>query len=127
MGAFDMFFIGWLFYTDNLQNYLVLISIFLYIGAFACTWGAVIWVYVAEIYPNKIRGTATSIAVFGNWTFNSIVAFTFPIMLSGLGPALTFFVYGLFNLGMVFFVSRFIFETKGVPLEKVEELYGVVG
>lgn len=121
--AFGMFFIGWLFFTDNLQNYLVLITIFLYIGAFACTWGAVIWVYVAEIYPNKIRGTATSIAVFGNWTFNSIVAFTFPIMLSGLGPALTFFVYGFFNLGMVFFVSTFIFETKGVPLEKVEELY----
>lgn len=123
MGIF-MMAIGAFFYLDKVDNYWVLTLIFLYIGAFACTWGAVLWVYVAEIFPNKIRGHATSFAVFGNWVMNSIVSFTFPVLLHGLGPALTFFIYGIINIMMIFFVSRYIFETKDVPLEKIETLYG---
>lgn len=118
-----MLIIGYLFYSNHVSSYFVLILIFVYIGAFACTWGAVLWVYVAEIFPNKIRGQATSFAVFGNWVMNSVVSFTFPIMLSRLGPALTFFSYGIINLAMILFVWNYIFETKNVPLEEVEELY----
>ena len=118
-----MIIIGWLFYTNNLDNYLVLVTIFVYIAAFACTWGAVLWVYVAEIFPNKIRGNATSFAIFGNWTANAIVSFTFPVMLAGLGASATFFTYGITNIIMIFFVLRYIFETKGIALESVEELY----
>ena len=118
-----MLFIGYLFYSNNLDNYFVLISIFLYIAAFACTWGAVLWVYVAEIFPNRIRGHATSFAVFGNWVLNSIISFTFPVMLSGLGTANTFFIYGIINLAMILFIWRYIFETKGVALEKIESAY----
>jgi sugar porter (SP) family MFS transporter len=122
MGA-CMFVLAALFYFNLLQNYFVLITIFVYIAGFASTWGVVLWVYVAEIFPNKIRGTATSIAVFGNWVANSIVSLTFPIMLSQLGAAPTFGIYGLINISMVLFVSRYVFETKGVPLEKIEALY----
>jgi sugar porter (SP) family MFS transporter len=121
-----MLFIGYLFLTDRLDNYFVLISIFVYIAAFACTWGAVLWVYVAEIFPNRIRGHATSFAIFGNWIMNTLVSFTFPVLLSGLGAATTFFIYGIINLGMILFVRRYIFETKEVPLEKVEQLYSAV-
>lgn len=118
-----MFILAALFYFNLLQNYFVLLTIFIYIGGFACTWGVVLWVYVAEIFPNKIRGTATSIAVFGNWVANSIVSLTFPLMLSQLGPVITFGLYGIINISMILFVSRYVFETKGVPLEKIEELY----
>jgi sugar porter (SP) family MFS transporter len=118
-----MLLIGWLFYRNALGNYVVLGLVFLYIAGFACTWGAVLWVYVAEIFPNRIRGTATSIAVFGNWIANAIVSFTFPLMLSGLGGARTFWIYGVINLLMILFVSKYVFETKGIPLEKVESLY----
>ncbi|MGZ3764464.1 MAG: sugar porter family MFS transporter [Mucilaginibacter sp.] len=118
-----MFVLAALFYFNMLQNYFVLITIFVYIAGFASTWGVVLWVYVAEIFPNKIRGTATSIAVFGNWVANSIVSLTFPVMLSQLGAAPTFCVYAVINLSMVLFVSRYVFETKGVPLEKIEKLY----
>lgn len=121
-----MIIIGWLFYTDKLDNYFVLITIFVYIAAFACTWGAVLWVYVAEIFPNKIRGSATSFAIFGNWTANAIVSYTFPVMLTGLGAPVTFFIYGIINISMIFFVARYVFETKGVSLEKIEELYTTV-
>lgn len=121
-----MFLIGYLFYTNQLDNYFVLITIFIYIAAFASTWGVVLWVYVAEIFPNKIRGNATSFAVFGNWTANAIVSFTFPVMLSGLGAAWTFIIYGIINSVMILFVLRYVFETKGVKLEKIEELYATV-
>ncbi|MHB1921001.1 MAG: sugar porter family MFS transporter [Chitinophagaceae bacterium] len=118
-----MFIIGWLFLKNQLQNYFVLTAVFVYIAGFACSWGAVLWVYVAEIFPNKIRGTATSIAVFGNWVANTLVSLSFPLMLSRLGGADTFFIYAAFNFSMIFFVSRYIFETKGVPLENMEQLY----
>ena len=121
-----MFIIGWLFYKNDLDNYFVLITIFVYIAAFACTWGAVLWVYVAEIFPNKIRGNATSFAIFGNWLSNAIVSYTFPVMLTSLGAATTFFVYGVINVAMILFVSRFIFETKGVILENIEAHYARV-
>ena len=84
------------------------------------------WVYVAEIFPNKIRGSATSFAVFGNWVANAIVSFTFPVMLSGLGATTTFLIYGVINISMIFFTARYVFETKGIALEKMEELYGSV-
>ena len=118
-----MLLISYLFYAGDLDNYFILLLIFLYIGGFACTWGAVLWVYVAEIFPNKIRGHATSFAVFGNWVMNALVSFTFPVLLSGLGPAPTFLIYGIVNLGMILFVWKFIFETKNVALENIEQLY----
>lgn len=121
-----MFVLAALFHFDLLHNYFVLLTIFVYIGGFACTWGVVLWVYVAEIFPNRVRGTATSIAVFGNWVANSIVSLTFPVMLAQLGPVYTFGVYGIINISMILFVSRYVFETKGVPLEKIEELYAKV-
>jgi MFS family permease len=121
-----MFVTGWLFYRNELTGHLVLITIFVYIAAFACTWGAVLWVYVAEIFPNRIRGHATSFAIFGNWLANAIVSFTFPVMLSGLGGAVTFFVYGVINAAMILFVVRYVFETKGIALEKIEEHYAMV-
>lgn len=118
-----MLIIGYLFYTGKLDNYFVLISIFVYIAAFACTWGAVLWVYVAEIFPNRIRGHASSFAIFGNWVMNALTSFTFPVMLSGLGGSATFFIYGIINLSMILFVSKYIFETKGIALEKMESAY----
>jgi len=121
-----MLIVGTLFYTDNLDNYFVLITIFIYIAAFACTWGAVLWVYVAEIFSNKIRGSATSFAIFGNWTANAIVSYTFPVMLSSLGAPVTFFIYGIINVGMIFFVAKYVFETKGIALENIEALYDVI-
>jgi sugar porter (SP) family MFS transporter len=118
-----MLVLGALFYENALDNYWVLAAVFLYIAGFACSWGAVLWVYVAEIYPNSIRGTATSIAVTGNWTANAIVSLTFPVMLAALHEAPTFWVYAALNAGMIWFVSKYIFETKGIPLERIEEAY----
>ncbi len=116
-------FLGILFWKQATNNVYVLAGMFLYIAGFACSWGVVLWVYVAEIFPNRIRGSATSMAVTGNWTANTLVVLTFPQILATLKGGPTFLVYAALNAGMIWFVWKYVFETKGIPLEKIEGAY----
>ncbi len=101
---------------------LVLIAILLYVAAFAISLGPVMWTLISEIFPSKIKGIAISVVGF----FNSLVSFSvtqvFPWELSNLGPTSTFAIYALLSLMAVFFVLKFVIETKGRSLEEVEEL-----
>ncbi len=120
--AVSMAVLSIVFYMNTLNNYFVLVLILLYIAFFAVSWGATIWVYIAEIFPNSIRGTASSIATFANWGMNFLVSLTFPVLLVRLGGAGTFGLYALFNFISFLFVYKFIFETKGVSLEEIESI-----
>ena len=95
-----------------------------YVAFFAATWGPIVWVLLGEMFPNKIRAAAMSVAVAANWIANFIVSETFPGLVGiSLGLA-----YGLFTLGALvsfFYVSRYVKETKGVQLEDMEQLEGV--
>ncbi len=95
-----------------------------YVAFFAATWGPIVWVLLGEMFPNKIRAAAMSVAVAANWIANFIVSETFPGLVGiSLGLA-----YGLFTVGAVvsfFYVSRYVKETKGVQLEDMEQLEGV--
>lgn len=86
--------------------------------------GPIVWVLLGEMFPNKIRAAAMSIAVMSNWIANFIVSETFPFLVGvSLGLA-----YGLFTLGAVvsfFYVLKVVKETKGVQLEDMEDLEGV--
>ncbi|MGB5700078.1 sugar porter family MFS transporter [Muriicola sp.] len=101
---------------------LVLIAILLYVASFAISLGPVMWTLISEIFPSKIKGIAVSVVGF----FNSLVSFSvtqvFPWELSNLGPTVTFALYALLSLFAVFFVYKFVIETKGKTLEEVEEL-----
>ena len=95
-----------------------------YVAFFAATWGPIVWVLLGEMFPNKIRAAAMSVAVAANWIANFIVSETFPGLVGiSLGLA-----YGLFTLGALvsfFYVSKYVKETKGVQLEDMEQLEGV--
>ena len=101
---------------------LVLIAILLYVASFAISLGPVMWTLISEIFPSKIKGIAISVVGF----FNSLISFSvtqvFPWELSNLGPTMTFAIYALLSLCAVFFVYKFVIETKGKTLEQVEEL-----
>ncbi|MGB5818790.1 MAG: sugar porter family MFS transporter [Saonia sp.] len=101
---------------------LVLIAILLYVASFAISLGPVMWTLISEVFPNKIKGIAISVVGF----FNSLVSFSvtqvFPWELSNLGPTMTFAIYAILSLCAVFFVHKFVIETKGKTLEEVEEL-----
>ncbi len=100
---------------------LVFLAIIGYIAAFAISLGPVMWAMFSEIFPNRLRGVAISVAGF----FNSLVSYAvqqvFPWELSSLGPAATFLIFGIFAALALVFTIRFIPETKGKTLEELEE------
>lgn len=105
------------------DNYIVLIFMLLYVGAFGCTLGAVTWVYLSEIFPNKVRGLALSIATLALWLADFAVTYTFPLMTGILGTAYTMFVYAGFCLLSFVYVLLKIPETKDRSLEEIESLF----
>jgi hypothetical protein len=95
-------------------------SVMLYVGAFAISLGPIFWLLISEIYPLRIRGVAMGIATMSNWTRNMLVTLTFLVLLNDLGPARTFWLYGLLSAGAFIFSYRRVPETKGRALEEIE-------
>jgi len=94
-----------------------------YVVFFAIGLGPVTWVIIAEIYPVNLRGKAVSLAILLNWLCNYFVTLTFLILVKGLGAGGTFVLFGLSSLAGLFFVCRFIPETKGKTHEEIERLF----
>ena len=107
-------------YTMGLKGLYVLIFTLCTLGCYAMSLAPVTWVLISEIFPNRIRGAAVSIAVSSLWIACFILTFTFPILNKGLGPAKTFWAYAVVCLlGFIFILTR-VPETKGKTLEQIE-------
>ena len=92
------------------------------IGTYALTLAPVTWVLISEIFPNNVRGTATSIAVLSLWAAYFILTFTFPVLYNRLQDK-TFYVYAVIcAIGFVF-VWKKVKETKGKTLEEMELVF----
>ena len=109
-------------------GYVALIAVYLFAAFFQFGWGPVCWILVSEIPTARLRGLNVSLAAATQWLFNFVVARASPVMLQkvGRGGYGTYFIYGSFCFAMVGFVLLFIPETKGVSLERMDELFGVV-
>jgi sugar porter (SP) family MFS transporter len=91
------------------------------IGLYAMSLAPVTWVLISEIFPNKVRGAATSIAVLSLWAAYFILVFTFPILFKRLQDH-TFYIYaGICVLGALFIAIK-VKETKGKTLEELEDV-----
>jgi len=112
-----------LFITGHFKGIIVLILILLFIAFFASCIGPVFWVYMSELFPNRVRGTAMSVAVLVNWLCNFLVVLLFPWMLREVGGAFTFGFLALMGLVMLIFTWRYVPETKGKTLEEIEEFW----
>lgn len=106
---------------------LALFGLLFYMLMFGLSWGPVAWILVSEIFPNRIRSIGMSLAVASNWVMNFVVAQGFP-MLAGnhalneaFHGAFSMWLFAALCLGSMVFVLRYIPETKGVSLEKIEE------
>ena len=112
--------LGFCFHLKS-QGIHVLALVLLSIAFFASTIGPVTWVLLSEMFPNRIRGLATSLAVFAMWVANFLLAQTFPSLNASLGAAGTFWIYaGVCLLGALF-IQRSVFETRGKTLEQIEQ------
>ena len=116
--------IGWCYYA-NISGLYVFIFALAAVACFAATLGPVLWVVISEIFPNRIRGMAMSLAVLSLWIANFILSFTFPILKEALGSAYTFWIYAAICAMGVLFVQTSIPETKGKTLEEIEQTLGV--
>ncbi|KAF1951929.1 general substrate transporter [Byssothecium circinans] len=103
----------------------------IYIFFFACSWGPVAWVVTGEIFPLKIRAKSLSMTTASNWLLNFAIGYATPYMVND-GPgnanlgAKVFFIWGGCCFVCIFFVWAMIYETKGLALEQVDELYAKV-
>lgn len=107
------------FYTQNFNGYSVPIYLFLYIAFFAFSQGAVIWVFISEIFPNEVRAKGQALGSFTHWLMATVIAFTFPYFTEKLGGGNSFMVFGIFMVLQLVFVWRIMPETKGKSLEEV--------
>jgi SP family sugar:H+ symporter-like MFS transporter len=101
----------------------------IYIFFFASSWGPVAWVVTGELFPLKARAKCLSMTTASNWLLNWAIAFATPYMVDVEHANLqskVFFVWGSFCFVCIAFVYFMIYETKGLSLEQVDELYGVV-
>ena len=96
-----------------------------YLAFFALSLGPIVWVLIGEIFPNRLRSHATSLAVFCLWAANFVVSFSFPILLKWLHGGFTFLIYAVMCVLCLAFVVKYLTETKGKSLEQIEkELVG---
>jgi len=108
-----------IFFTGRQENLLVWLLIG-YIAFFAFSQGAVIWVYLSEVFPNTVRAKGQSLGSFSHWFMNALISGLFPRMASSSGA----YPFVFFSLMMVvqFFVVLFVYpETKGVSLEEMQK------
>lgn len=98
----------------------------IFIFGFAASWGPTAWVIPGEIMPLKIRGKSMSLATASNWLWNFILAYVTPYMVStqygNLGTKIGF-VWGSTNVLCFLYVYFFVYETKGLALEEIDELF----
>jgi MFS transporter, SP family, xylose:H+ symportor len=123
-----MLALGLLFQVRS-QGVLALICVVIYIIGFAISWGPVVWVVLAEVFPAEIRGKALALAVAVEWIANLVVSWSFKILDGNTALNLMFnhgfayYLYGGMSLLSGLFVWRFLPETKGRSLDKMRELW----
>ncbi|MDU0369728.1 sugar porter family MFS transporter [Hymenobacter endophyticus] len=108
------------FYTQQFNGYLVPVLLFVYIGFFAFSQGAVIWVFISEIFPNAVRAKGQALGSSTHWVMATVIAFTFPYFAERLGGGHTFAFFCAMMVLQLLFVLRLMPETKGSSLEQVE-------
>ncbi|MGA7575393.1 MAG: sugar porter family MFS transporter [Terriglobales bacterium] len=111
--------VAMIFFSGHHQNLLVWLLVG-YIAFFAFSQGAVIWVYISEVFPNQVRAKGQSLGSFSHWFMNALISGIFPLMAASSGA----YPFVFFSLMMVtqFFVVLFIYpETKGFSLEEMQK------
>jgi SP family arabinose:H+ symporter-like MFS transporter len=116
--------VGWMFHIHS-QGVALLVCVMLFIAAFAMGMGPISWLLSSEIFGNKIRGRAMSLAALTVWVSCYVVAQTFPMLNDNpaIGPAKTFAVYAAVSFVSFVFVLLMVPETRGRTLEEIEAMW----
>lgn len=111
--------IGIMFYV-HIQGMMLLVMVITAIACYAMSLAPVTWVVLSEIFPNRVRGAAMSIATFALWSACFVLTYTFPLLNKALKASGTFWLYGFICILGFWFILRKLPETKGKSLEDIE-------
>ena len=109
------------FFSDEFNG--VPIFLFIYIAFFAMSQGAVIWVFISEIFPNEVRASGQSLGSFTHWILAAIITNAFPYFANKFGGGVIFSFFTVMMVLQLFFVWRVMPETKGRTLEEIGKGY----
>lgn len=107
------------------SSVLVLVGLMVFIAAHAFGQGAVIWVFISEIFPNRIRGRGQSLGSLTHWIMAAVTTYAFPPVIDHFGGGPAFLIFFVAMIGQLFWVTRVMPETKGIPLEEMEARLGL--
>lgn len=114
--------VAWAFFTSHLT--IVPVCIFAFIAAHAIGQGAVIWVFISEIFPNQHRAEGQALGSFTHWFFAALLTTFFPKMVSAFPPGYVFLFFCGMMVLQLLWVKFMVHETKGVPLEQIQQRLG---
>ncbi len=110
---------SWAFSTENYA--IVPVCIFAFIAAHAVGQGTVIWVFISEIFPNRNRASGQALGSFTHWMFAALITLFFPKMVEVYSPATVFGFFAFMMLLQLVWIKLAVPETKGIPLEELQE------
>jgi sugar porter (SP) family MFS transporter len=103
---------------------IVLVGLLVFIASHAFGQGAVIWVFISEVFPNRVRARGQALGSFTHWVFNAGISWTFP-MIAAVGGGHVFAFYAAMMVLQLLWVLAIMPETKGVPLEQIQKKLGI--
>jgi MFS transporter, SP family, xylose:H+ symportor len=120
---------AWAFYTygthfTSTGSTVVLVSLLVFIASHAFGQGAVIWVFISEVFPNRVRARGQALGSFTHWMMCAAISWTFPVIAERSGGN-AFAFYALAMIGQLLWVLFVMPETKGVPLEEIQKKLGI--
>ena len=119
----------WAFYTygtnfDDTGSWIVLISLIVFIAAHAFGQGTVIWVFISEIFPNRVRARGQALGSFTHWFMAALISWTFPVIADASGGH-AFAFYTICMIVQLLWVIYIMPETKGISLENLQKKMGI--
>ena len=120
---------AWAFYNygtefNSAGSLTVLISLLVFIASHAFGQGAVIWVFISEIFPNRVRARGQALGCFTHWFMAAAISWTFPLI-AEISGGHTFAFYAAMMVLQLLWVMLFMPETKGIPLEEIQKKLGI--
>jgi sugar porter (SP) family MFS transporter len=121
---------AWAFYTYGTNftptgNAVVLAGLLLFIASHAFGQGAVIWVFISEIFPNRVRAEGQALGSATHWIMAALISWTFPIIAERTGGGNAFAFYAVMMFLQLLWVLFVMPETKGIPLEEIQKELGI--